>query len=424
MMMLESLQRCKLINQVTHEETLKRLFSLPVSKSMRISSYLGIDPTAPSLHVGHLLGLHVLKQMPTRKIVLMGGATALIGDPSGRTEERKHLVSEDQVRDNTEGISRQVAKFFEDQKEEVKIVNNIDWTANLSTVTFLRDVGKHFRLLEMLKRDAVMMNRNNLDANNNNEGISFTELSYQVLQGYDFLHLYRTENCRIQIGGSDQWGNIVGGVDLIKRAAAGNAKNNNKDDDDDIHPIGVTFPLVTVGKEKQKLGKSSGNAVWLDPKLTSDFDFYQYFLRLDDEDAAKMCIMFGVVDVVGSYSSSSSSFSTATMTRTTPRRQSSLAREMTQRVRGTRAVTNAETLTEALYGGHQQLLSDAEGGAIKLREAIREAGMPVTMIPRSSKKGLSSAELAVMCGLAASNGEARRLQVSATGGVGDSLPQS
>lgn len=358
-----------LFAQCTSLETLEKLF---VTKNN--ACYLGIDPTAPSLHVGHLLGLTVLSIMPTsKKIVLIGGATAAIGDPSGRLEERTNVVTNEEViRGNSNKIALQVREIFNTKKDKnhFEIVNNLDWTKPMNCISFLSDLGKHFRVNEMIKRDSAMSKR---------EGLSFTELSYQILQANDFLHLYNTHGCRIQIGGSDQWGNIVGGLDLIRRKQA------------DENVVGLTFPLVTIGKEKQKLGKSLGNAIWLNKDMTSDFDFYQYFLRLEDEDAKTMKVMFGVNDSEG-------------VSRMEETDQKRLAKHMTKFVRGETALQAVELVTDILYGGGKSL---KQNEAVILN-ACKSAGMETFKVESFKEKTIM--EFLLLCKLVSSKNEGKRLE--------------
>ncbi|MFG1701205.1 tyrosine--tRNA ligase [Nonomuraea sp. NPDC049309] len=232
-----------------------------------ITLYCGFDPTAPSLHVGHfvpLLTLRRFQQAGHRPIGLVGGATGLIGDPSGRNTERS-LNDVDVVAGWVERLRGQVGRFldFDAQPNAALLVSNLDWTGKLTAIEFLRDIGKHFPVNRMLARESV-------SARLAGEGLSYTEFSYQILQSYDFLELYRRYNCTLQIGGSDQWGNITAGADLIRRVEGG-------------HVHVMTLPLITKA-DGTKFGKTAGGALWLDPEMTSPYAFYQYFLNSDDRD--------------------------------------------------------------------------------------------------------------------------------------------
>ena len=247
----------------------------------RPAMYVGFDPSAPSLHAGNLmplLGMDRYRQRGGQVVVLLGGATGLIGDPSGKDAER-NLQTEDVVEANIEGQRKQFERLFAltDGPEPI-YVNNADWWRKMDVVSFLRDVGKHFSVNAMLTKDSV---RNRIE--NRDQGISFTEFSYQLLQGYDFVHLHRTHNVQIQMGGSDQWGNIVGGVDLMRRIEG-------------VQAHAVTYPLLT-NSEGKKYGKSEKGAVWIDPDLTSPYEFYQFWLNSADADAPKFLSWLTDVDL-------------------------------------------------------------------------------------------------------------------------------
>ena len=243
------------------------------------SGYVGIDPTADSLHIGHLVGIMMLKHLQRaghRPIALIGGATGMIGDPSMKSQERV-LIDEPTLRHNQECIRKQLAKFLDfdsDAPNHAILVNNYDWMKGYSFLNFIRDIGKHITVNYMMAKDSV---KKRLSANADH-GMSFTEFSYQLLQGYDFLHLYETEDCRLQMGGSDQWGNITTGTELIRRINGGEA-------------FAITCPLITKA-DGTKFGKTEGGNVWLDPNRTSPYKFYQFWLNVSDEDAAKYIKIF------------------------------------------------------------------------------------------------------------------------------------
>ena len=243
------------------------------------SGYVGIDPTADSLHIGHLVGVMMLKHLQRaghRPIALIGGATGMIGDPSMKSQERK-LIDEETLRHNQECIRQQLAKFLDfdsDAPNHAIVVNNYDWMKEFSFLSFIRDIGKHITVNYMMAKDSVKKRL----AANADHGMSFTEFSYQLLQGYDFLHLYETEGCKLQMGGSDQWGNITTGTELIRRMAGGEA-------------YAITCPLITKS-DGTKFGKTEGGNVWLDPKRTSPYKFYQFWINVSDEDAKKYIKIF------------------------------------------------------------------------------------------------------------------------------------
>lgn len=243
------------------------------------SAYVGIDPTADSLHIGHLVGVMMLRHFQRaghRPIALVGGATGMIGDPSMKSAERK-LIDEDTLRHNQEAIRKQLAKFLDfesDAPNAAKLVNNYDWMKEFSFLDFIRDVGKHITVNYMMAKDSVKKRI----SGESGEGLSFTEFSYQLIQGYDFTYLYQHEGCRLQMGGSDQWGNITTGTELIRRTLGGEA-------------YALTCPLITKA-DGGKFGKTESGNIWLDPKYTSPYKFYQFWLNVSDADAARYIKIF------------------------------------------------------------------------------------------------------------------------------------
>ena len=243
------------------------------------SGYVGIDPTADSLHIGHLVSVMMLKHLQRaghRPIALVGGATGMIGDPSLKSAER-NLLDEVTLRHNQDSIKTQLAKFLDfdsDAPNAAKLVNNYDWMKDYSFLDFIRDIGKHLTVNYMMSKDSV---KKRLSAESNT-GLSFTEFSYQLLQGYDFLHLYKYENCRLQMGGSDQWGNITTGTELIRRKEAGEA-------------FALTCPLITKA-DGGKFGKTESGNIWLDRRYTTPYSFYQFWLNVGDAEAAKYIKIF------------------------------------------------------------------------------------------------------------------------------------
>ena len=244
------------------------------------TAYLGIDPTADSLHIGHLVGVMMLKHLQRaghKPIALVGGATGMIGDPSMKSQERK-LIDEETLRHNQEAIKRQLAKFLDfdsDAPNAAELVNNYDWMKNFSFLEFIRDIGKHITVNYMMAKDSVKKRL----SGESREGMSFTEFSYQLLQGYDFLHLYQTRNCRLQLGGSDQWGNITTGTELIRRKTG------------EENVFAITCPLITKA-DGGKFGKTESGNVWLDARYTSPYKFYQFWLNVSDADAEKYIKIF------------------------------------------------------------------------------------------------------------------------------------
>lgn len=243
------------------------------------SAYVGIDPTADSLHIGHLVGVMMLKHLQRaghRPIALIGGATGMIGDPSMKSQER-NLLDEETLHRNQEGIRKQLEKFLDfhsDAPNAAKLVNNYDWMKNYSFLNFIRDIGKHLTVNYMMAKDSVKKRL----SSESNVGLSFTEFSYQLLQGYDYLYLYQNEGCRLQMGGSDQWGNITTGTELIRRKTGGEA-------------FALTCPLITKA-DGGKFGKTESGNVWLDRRYTSPYKFYQFWLNVSDGDAEKYMKIF------------------------------------------------------------------------------------------------------------------------------------
>ena len=267
--LLDDLKWRGLIAQTTDEEALREAMKKP------ITLYLGFDPTAPSIHVGNLVVLFVLRRFQLaghNPLPLVGGATGLVGDPSGKNEERT-LNTTEIVDQWVNRIKGQLSKFmdFESTNNPAVLVNNLDWTAPMSAIEFLREIGKHFPVSQMLAKDAVSTRLNK-------DGISYTEFSYQVLQAMDYLELYRRYNCTLQLGGSDQWGNITAGLDLIRRVEGGSGH-------------ALTIPLLTKS-DGTKFGKTAGGAVWLDPEMTSPYAFFQYWLNSDDADVMNFTKVF------------------------------------------------------------------------------------------------------------------------------------
>ena len=244
------------------------------------AAYVGIDPTADSLHIGHLVGVMMLRHFQNcghKPYALVGGATGMIGDPSGKSAER-NLLTEEALAHNIAGIKKQLAKFLDFEStapNRAELVNNYDWMKSFSFLSFIRDIGKHITVNYMMAKDSV---KKRFDPNENTEGMSFTEFSYQLLQGYDFLHLYQEKGVTLQMGGSDQWGNITTGTELIRRKVAGKA-------------YALTCPLITKA-DGTKFGKSEGGNVWLDPEKTSPYKFYQYWINTSDADAQRYIKIF------------------------------------------------------------------------------------------------------------------------------------
>ena len=321
--LLEDLEWRGLIAQSTDRKELEQALAKPMSL------YLGFDPTAPSLHVGNLVVLLVLRRFQLaghRPIPLVGGATGLVGDPSGRSEERS-LNDEQVVAEWVSKIKKQLERIidFSDKKTGAVMANNLDWTKPVSALEFLRDIGKHFSVNQMLAKDSVA---NRLAT----AGISYTEFSYQVLQAFDFLELYRRHECKLQIGGSDQWGNIVAGLDLIRKVEGGAAH-------------ALTVPLLAKA-DGSKFGKTAGGSIWLDPQMTSAYEFFQYWLNSDDADMPKLLKVF-------SMKSRAEIERLIETVKTNPGAREAhreLARELTTMIHGEQMAQKVELAAKALFG--------------------------------------------------------------------------
>ena len=313
-----------LVAQTTDREALtKELSSAPVK------FYIGFDPTAPSLHVGNLVVILVMRRFQLAghlPIALVGGATGLVGDPSGRNEERT-LNDESVVEEWVENIRKQLGRFldFDSKKNAAVMANNLDWTKPVSALEFLRDIGKHFSVNQMLAKDSVS---SRLESG----GISYTEFSYQVLQAFDYLELYRRDNCKLQLGGSDQWGNIVAGLDLIRKVEGGSAH-------------AFTIPLMSKS-DGSKFGKTAGGSVWLDSEMTSPYAFYQFWINTEDADVEKYLKVFSFKD----RTEIERLIETVKTNPGAREAQRELARELTALVHGSSECAKVEAASKALFG--------------------------------------------------------------------------
>jgi len=366
-----------LIYQTTHNELSERL------DREQFMVYCGFDPSADSLHVGSLLpiiGLAHFQRHGHVPIAVVGGGTGLIGDPSGKTSERQ-LLSRDQIEVNLAGIRRQLDLFLRFDGENAAImVNNADWLCDLQLIDFLRDIGKYFSVNAMLNKESVRQRLQDRE-----HGISFTEFSYSLLQGYDFLYLYDHYGCRLQVGGSDQWGNIVTGMDLTRRLR-------------DVETYGLTFPLVTKA-DGSKFGKSEKGNIWLDPDKTSPYQFYQFWINAADADIPKFMryFTFWEPDHVADLERATTEIPEKRLA------QRALAEEVTRMVHGDDATETAVRASQAMFGGDLSGLDDKT-----LEEIFSE--VPSTNMLRSelsADKQLAS--VLVDCGLFNSKGEVRRL---------------
>ena len=367
--MLEDLKERGFFQQSTHpEELAKRL------KEDRICCYIGFDPTADSLHIGHLIplmGLAHMQQRGHRIIALMGGGTAMIGDPSGKTEMRK-MLTEEQLQSNIEGMLPQMERFLDFSGDAI-LINNTEWLRNLNYIDFLRDIGRHFSINRMLSFETYKIRLET--------GLSFLEFNYQLLQAFDFLELNRRYNCNLQMGGDDQWANIISGTDLIRRVERKDA-------------FGWTYPLLTTSSGK-KMGKTEKGALWLDPKRTSAYEYYQYWVNTEDTDVEKFLALF--------------TFLPMDEVRQLGQLQGADIREAKQRL--------AFETTAIIHGKEIALQAQEAAHSLFSRTAKSDkSNVPSTTIAEEGfVNGLDILELFLQTGLCKSKGEARRLL--AQGGV-------
>ena len=355
------------------------------------AAYVGIDPTADSLHIGHLVGVMMLRHFQNcghKPYALVGGATGMIGDPSGKSAER-NLLTEEVLAHNIKGIQKQLAKFLDFESEapnRAELVNNYDWMKEFSFLSFIRDIGKHITVNYMMAKDSV---KKRFDPNENTDGMSFTEFSYQLLQGYDFLHLYRQKGLTLQIGGSDQWGNITTGTELIRRIAGGKA-------------YALTCPLITKA-DGTKFGKSEGGNVWLDAEKTSPYKFYQYWINVSDEDAQRYIKIFTMLSRE-EIEQLISEHQAAPHLRVL---QNKLAEELTTLVHGREELQKAQKASQILFGNSTS--DDLRQLDAKTFLEVFD-GVPQAEVTRADiAAGLDMiAALSAKTGFIASNSEARR----------------
>ena len=329
--LLQDLQWRGIIYQQTDEEGLKEQLQKEAT-----SLYCGVDPTADSMHIGHLLPFLTLRrfqQAGHKPIILVGGATGMIGDPSGKTQERQ-LQTVEAIQHNVKCLQKQLGRIFDFEGENGAVMtNNFDWIGSLDMITFLRDYGKHIGINYMLAKDTI--------ASRLDTGISFTEFTYTILQAIDFKHLYENYNCKIQLGGSDQWGNIITGLDLIRKTQGEGAK-----------AYGLTIPLVTKS-DGTKFGKTEGGAVWLDAEKTTPYEFYQFWINTADQDVVNYLKIF-------TFLSKEEIEALEASVETEPhlrKAQKALAEEMTRLVHGQEALDKAINITQALFSGNVKELS-------------------------------------------------------------------
>ena len=375
---LTTLKERGFISQVSDEE----LFDMFAREE--VTCYIGFDPSARSLHVGNLFVMMSLAHIQRRghhAIALLGGATGMIGDPSGKSEERV-LLGQDKLEENAKAIKLQLEQILEPEDREVgslRVMNNADWLSKFGFIEFLRDIGKHFRVSEMLAKESVKRRMES------GEGISFTEFSYMLLQSTDFLHLFREHNCIAQFGGSDQWGNITAGIDLVRRVTGKTA-------------YAVTFPLITTATG-QKLGKTEEGAIFLDPELTSPYEFYQYWINTDDRDVIKYLKWF-TFRPLSEIDSLAERHAEEPEKREAHRR---LAYEVTKFIHGEKQADIAVKTSEVLFG---QEISDVSD---EMLEAVFKDVPSTELSEKELESGVPIVDAMVQCELSKGRSAARRL---------------
>ncbi|QDY46161.1 tyrosine--tRNA ligase [Planococcus glaciei] len=365
--LIEDLKWRGLLYQQTDEEGMAKLLD-----EQKISLYCGVDPTADSMHIGHIVPLLTLRRFQMhghQPILLVGGATGMIGDPSGRNEERQ-LQSTEQIDKNVDAIKVQMERIFDFNSENgARMVNNRDWIGEMSVIEFLRDYGKLISVNYMLAKESV--------ASRLESGISFTEFTYTLIQAIDYNHLYNHYNCRVQIGGSDQWGNITSGLEVIR-----------KTHDEEAKAFGITIPLVTKA-DGTKFGKTAGGAVWLDAKKTSPYEFYQFWINTADADVIKYLKIFTFMEREEIEALQESVETEAHLRKA----QTVLAEEMTKLIHGEEALQDAQRITKALFSGDLKALSAEEmKAAFKDVPSVEMVKEPKSIVDLIVEAGISSSK--------------------------------
>ncbi len=359
-------------------------------KEKKVTGYIGFDPTSDSLHIGSLLPIILLMHFQRaghKPIALVGGATGMIGDPSGKSKER-NLLDEETLRKNQEGIKNQLSRFLDfdpDLPNAVEILNNYDWFKDIKLLDFVRHIGKHITVNYMMAKDSV---KKRLQSDDDQSGMSFTEFTYQLFQGYDFLHLYREKNCVLQMGGSDQWGNITTGTELIRRIEGGKA-------------YALTAPLITKS-DGTKFGKTEGGNIWLDAEKTSPYKFYQYWINVSDEDAKDYIKKFTFLDRE-TIEKLIEEHQKAPHMRVL---QKTLAEEVTKMVHGEEALQQAKEASQILFGKNvtEQLKNLDERTFLEIFEGVPSGELPMEYL----KTRPEIQKVLVDSGFLSSGNEARR----------------
>ncbi len=374
---LDVLQERGFVEQTTDEDGIRKLLKKPAS------CYIGFDPTASSLHAGSLepiMGLAHMQRCGHRPVVLVGGGTGLVGDPSGKTEMRK-VLTEDEVSSNAAALKQQLSRYLDFSEGQAVMVNNIDWLKDLNYIDFLRDFGRHFSVNRMLTAESYRLRLEQ------ESGLSFIEFNYMILQAYDFWHLYKNYDCRLQMGGSDQWGNICAGIDLTRRLEGKQL-------------YGITFPLLTT-RSGAKMGKTASGALWLDPEKTSPYEFYQYWINVDDADTEQFLALFTFLPLkevrrLGALQGEE-----------LREAKKVLAFEATRITHSEEAARAAQKASEDLFG--------VKGGSKSGAGAAAEAAPSSEIESKRLEQGIPAWHIFHEVGLCKSRGEARRL-ISQGGG--------
>jgi tyrosyl-tRNA synthetase len=382
MNLLDILEERGFIEQKTHEEELRELF-----ESDSVTGYIGFDPTASSLHIGSLVPIMSLAHMQRcghRPIALVGGGTGLVGDPSGKTEMRKILTLE-KVEENVVALKRQLSRFLDFSDGRALMMNNADWLVHLKYIPLLRDIGRHFSVNRMIKTESCRMRLES------EEGLSFIEFNYILLQAYDFLELFSNHDCKLQMGGSDQWGNIIAGIELIRKVTRGSG-------------YGITFPLIATSSG-EKMGKTASGAIWLDAARTSPYEYFQYWVNVDDKDVARFLALYTFLPMqeiraIGTLKDADLNVA-----------KSILAYETTLLVHGPIEAQKAFQASLTMFGSRPIPLQILPSSKIpRDGRGISEESVPSSTIElQVLKEGLPAFKLFQHAGLVSSGGAARRL---------------
>jgi tyrosyl-tRNA synthetase len=381
MNVLEELEKRGFIENKTHDKELAEYIN-----TGKATCYIGFDPTASSLHVGHLIPIMSLAHMQRhghRPIALVGGGTARIGDPSGRTELRQMMTYET-IEQNVAGIKKQLSHFLDFSEGKAVLANNADWLAKLEYIPFLREIGRHFSVNRMIKFESYKQRLNS------EEGLNFIEFNYMLLQSYDFLNLFDSHQCRLQMGGSDQWGNIVAGIELTRKMRQETV-------------FGMTFPLIT-NSDGSKMGKTAKGAVWLDPERTSPYEYYQFWVNTQDADVARFMKLFTLLPLEEIKEVESIEDASINQAKTI------LAYEATKLAHGREEADKALAAAASMFGAREIPATLLPSSTVPRKAVQTQASVPSSSMPaKDLEQGVAAFKLFHMTRLCASGGEAKRL---------------